>query len=300
MAEKTVRIRQPRIGLKIAIAAVVVLLLIIIDSCYVVTYENEYTLVKQFGKVEKIISNAGISLKLPMIQTTDTLPKSIQIYDLAESDVITQDKKSMVVDSYVLWRIENPKLFVQTLNSIGNAESRINTTVYNAIKSVISSMDQTEVITGRDGELAEAIRSQIGSSMDQYGIVLLSVETKHLDLPSDNKSAVYERMISERNNKAATYTAEGDSEAQKKRTTADYEVKIMISEAEAQAAKLEAEGEAEYMNILSNAYNDESKAEFYTFVRALDAAKIALSGSGEKTLVLDSDSPLAKIFEDIE
>lgn len=300
MADKVERIRQPRIGLKIFIAAIVIVLLIIIDSCYVVTYENEYTLVKQFGKVEKIVSKAGISLKVPLIQTTDTLPKAIQIYDLAESDVITQDKKSMVVDSYVLWRITDPKLFVQTLNSIGNAESRINTTVYNAIKSVISSMNQSEVITGRDGELAEAIRAQIGSTMNQYGIELLSVETKHLDLPDDNKYAVYERMISERNNKAATYTAEGESEAQKKRTSADYEVQIMLSEAQAKAATLEAEGEAEYMNILSNAYNDESKAEFYTFVRALDAAKIALQGSGEKTLVLDADSPIARIFESVE
>ncbi len=297
---KTERISQPKYGRNILIAVIAVIALLIIDSCYVITYENQYTLVKQFGKVEKIVSNSGISLKVPFIQTTDTLPKSIQIYDLAASDVITQDKKTMVADCYVLWRITEPKLFVQTLNSITNAESRINTSVYNAIKAVISSMDQATVISGRDGALEESIMAQIGSSMDQYGIALLSVETKHLDLPSDNKNAVYERMISERNNKAATYTAEGDSEATKIRTQTDYEITISVSEAEASAEKIVAEGEAEYMRILSEAYSDESRSDFYTYVISLDAAKASLTGSGKKTLILDKDSPIAQIFETAE
>jgi len=300
MEQKIERIRQPRTGLKIFAAVVVLIAFIVINSCYVITYDNEYTLVKQFGRVEKIVSNAGISFKLPVIQTTDTLPKAIQIYDLAASDVITQDKKTMVADCYVLWKIDDPKLFVQTLNSISNAESRINTTVYNAIKSVISSMNQTDVITGRDGALSEAITNQIGTTMEQYGIQLISVETKRLDLPEDNKAAVYERMISERNNKAATYTAEGESEAKKIRNQTDYEISINISAAQAQAESVIAEGEAEYMRILSNAYSDESRSEFYTFVRSLDAAKVSMAGSNKKTLILDSESPIAQIFNNAQ
>lgn len=292
------RIRPDRTGLKISIIVVVLLLFILANGCYAVTYDNQYTLIKQFGKVEKIISEAGLSFKLPFIQTTDTLPKSMQVYDLAASDVITEDKKTMVADSYVLWRIEDPKLFVQTLNSLTNAESRINTTVYNSIKSIISSMSQTDVISGRDGELTEAIMKHIGDTMHQYGIELISVETKHLDLPSDNKTAVYERMISERNNKAATYTAEGESEAKMIRTQTNYEITISVSEANSKAESIIAEGEAEYMKILAGAYADESKSEFYTFVRALDAAKLSLSGSGKKTLILNSDSPIAQIFNE--
>jgi modulator of FtsH protease HflC len=300
MSDNIERIRQKRTGLKVAIGGIILLALIVINSCYAVTYENEYTLIKQFGSVKKIVSDSGLSLKIPFIQTSDRLPKSIQIFDLAASDVITQDKKTMVADSYVLWRIEDPKLFVQTLNSLTNAENRINTIVYNSIKSVISSMNQAEVISGRDGELSAAIMANIGNTMQQYGIELLSVETKHLDLPSDNKTAVYERMISERNNKAATYTAEGESEAKKIRTQTDYEIAISISEAKAQAESVIAEGEAEYMRILSEAYSDESKSDFYTFVRALDAAKIAFDGKRKKTLVLTSNSPLAQIFSTVE
>jgi membrane protease subunit HflC len=202
----------------------------------------------------------------------------------------------MITDSYVLWKIAEPTKFAQSLNgSISNAESRINTAVYNALKNAISSMNQDEVITSRDGELSAAIIENIGTSLEQYGVELLSFETKQLDLPSDNKTAVYERMISERDNIAATYTAEGNSEAQKIRNSTDMEVTVMLSEAEKEAEILVAEGEAEYMKILADAYNDPSKTEFYSFVRSLDALKASLKGDN-KTVFLTPESPIAQIF----
>lgn len=269
---------------------------ILMESSFVVTKENEYTLVKQFGKIDHVVTEAGLSFKVPFLQTTDTLPKSTLLYDLQPSDVITMDKKTMVANSYVLWQISDPIKFAQTLNSsISNAESRINTTVYNAMKNVISSMTQDEIISGRAGVLSQQMMDSIGDTMDQYGMTLLTIDMKHLDLPSENKTAVYERMISERDKIAATYTAEGESEAQIIKNTTDKDIAIMLSEAEAEAEKIVAEGEAEYMKILSQAYADEDRAEFYSFVRSLDAAKSALQG-GNKTLILDKDSPIAQIF----
>jgi len=262
----------------------------------VVTAENEYKVIRQFGKIDHVQSEAGLSFKVPFIQTADTLPKQILLYDLAPSDVITKDKKTMITNSYVLWKITDPVKFAQTLNSsIGNAESRINTVVYNSIKNVISSLAQEEVISGRDGELAAAITANIGNTFNQYGIEMVAIETKQLDLPTDNKAAVYERMISERENIAATYTAEGSSEAQIIRNTTDKEVNIMISEAEKQAEILKAEGEAEYMKILSEAYSDESKTDFYAFVRSLDALKESIKGDN-KTVILSEDSPIVRAF----
>jgi len=265
-------------------------------SCMVVTGENEYKLVREFGKIDHVESEAGLSFKIPFIQTVDSLPKYIQIYDLAPSDVITKDKKTMITNSYVLWQITDPIKFAQTLNgSIGNAENRINTVVYNSVKNIISSLSQEEVISGRDGELTQAILANMGNTFEQYGIKVITVETKQLDLPADNKEAVYERMISERENIAATYTAEGTSEAQIIKNTTDKEVSIMISEAEKQAEILKAEGEAEYMKILSDAYADESKTDFYSFVRSLDALKASITGDN-KTVILSEDSPIAQIF----
>lgn len=281
---------------KVAIVVVLFLLLIVGSSSVVVTQENEYSLIRQFGKVDHVVTEAGVSFKIPFIQSVDKLPKQILLYDLASSDVITSDKKTMITDSYILWHITDPLKFAQTLNSsISNAESRLDTIVYNSTKNIISSMKQEEVISSRDGELSVAVIENIGDALDQYGIELLSFETKHLDLPSDNKAAVYERMISERDNIAATYTAEGDSEAQIIRNTTDKEVTVMLSEAEKQAEILRAEGEAEYMRILSEAYADASRTEFYSFVRSLDAVKASMVGNN-KTLILSADSPIARIF----
>ncbi len=281
---------------KVALIAVIFLLLIIGSSCLVITQEDEYSLIRQFGKVDHVVTEAGVSFKLPFVQTVDKLPKQTLLYDLASSDVITSDKKTMITDSYILWHITDPLKFAQTLNSsISNAESRLDTIVYNSTKNIIGSMTQEDVISGRDGELSAAVLANIGNALDQYGIELLSFETKHLDLPGDNKAAVYERMISERDNIAATYTAEGNSEAQIIRNNTDREVTIMISEAEKQAEILIAEGEAEYMRILSEAYADPSRTEFYSFVRSLDAIKVSMTGDN-KTLILSSDSPIARIF----
>lgn len=265
-------------------------------SSIVVTQENEYSLVRQFGKINHIVANAGVSFKVPFIQSVDTLPKQTLLYDLSPSDVITSDKKTMICDSYILWHITDPQKFAQTLNSsITNAENRLDTIVYNSTKNIISSSTQEEVISGRDGALSAAIIANIGTALDQYGIELLDFETKQLDLPGDNKAAVYERMISERDNIAATYTAEGSSEAQKIKNTTDKEVTVMLSEAEKSAEILIAEGEAEYMRILSEAYADESKQDFYSFVRSLDALKASMTGNN-KTIILSPDSPIAQIF----
>ncbi len=278
------------------ILCVVAILMILGSTSVVITNENEYSLVRQFGKIDHVVSTAGVSFKIPFIQTVDKLPKQTLLYDLSPSDVITSDKKTMICDSYILWQITDPLKFAQTLNSsLTNAEARLNTIVYNSTKNVISSTTQNDVISGRDGALSAAIMANIGNTPEQYGIQLLSFETKQLDLPEDNKEAVYQRMISERDNIAATYTAEGSSEAQIIRNTTDREVTVMISEAQKNAEILISEGEAEYMRILSEAYADESKQEFYSFVRSLDALKASMTGNN-KTIVLSPDSPIAQIF----
>ena len=279
------------IGIFLAILAVVLL-----ASSVVITKENEYSLIRRFGKVDRIIDNPGITFKIPFMETVDALPGQILLYDLPESDVITMDKKTMIADSFVLWRVSDPLKYAKTLNSSQtSAEQRIDAAVYNATKNIISNMTQNDVIAARDGELQAAIMEGVGSAMGSYGIELKTVDIKQLDLPEDNKEAVYERMISERGKIAATYKAEGDSEAQKIRNTTDKEVEIMLSDAKAQAAGIIAEGEAEYMRILAEAYSDAGKAEFYSFTRSLEAAKASLTG-GNNTLILPKDSPMAEIF----
>lgn len=307
---------------------IIIVLLMLFNGITVITYENQYRPIRQFGRIQRIISEPGISFKIPFFETADYIPKEIQIYDLPASDVITSDKKTMIVDSYVLWQVTDPLIFAQTLSgSVSNAESRIDAIVYNATKNTISNMTQDEVILSRDGKmtvtdtgdnqdienndldlgdeeirtvditsLTEEIMAQIAQVEKQYGIQIITVDVKKLDLPDDNKQAVYTRMISERENIAAQYTAEGESQARIIENTTDKEVSIMLSDAKAKAEAIEAEGEASYMRILSDAYSDPDKTDFYSFVRALDALKESMQG-GNKTVILSSDSPIAQIFQ---
>lgn len=277
------------------VVLVLILLGIIFGSLYIV-HQNEYGIVWQFGAVNTIRDKPGLYLKVPYIQSVSTLPKTELLYDLPISDVITGDKHSMVLDSFALWRISDPRLFIESLSgSIPNAESRINAIIYNSLKTVISSQKQETIISGRDGKVVKLVMDNIGNNFDRYGIEILAVETKTLDLPDDNKDAVYTRMISERNNIAAAYTAEGKAEAKRIRNEADKKVQITLSEAKAKAAEMRAEGDAEYMRILSEVYDSEEEAEFYTFMIALDALKESMTGE-EKTLILDADSPIARLF----
>lgn len=269
---------------------------IVADNSMVVTYPNEFTVVKQFGKIVNIVEKPGLSVKIPFIQKAEKIENEVLLYDLAVSDVMTKDKKSMIADCFVLWRISDPQKYTQTLSAQkSNAEYRIDNIVYNSLKNVISSLSQEEVISGRDGELALVIKNNIGNTLEQYGITLLAVETKSLDLPDENKDAVYERMISERNNIAATYKAEGDEEAKQISNKTKAEIIVMQSEADAKAEETVAKGEAEYMRILSEAYNNPEKADFYLFLRSLDAAKTTMTGNN-KTLIIDETSPIADIF----
>jgi membrane protease subunit HflC len=140
------------------------------------------------------------------------------------------------------------------------------------------------------------ITTEANSDIGSYGLAIYKSQIKALDLPDDNKDAVYERMISERQNIAASYKAKGDSQAQKIRNDTDRQVTIMKANAKKQAAITEAEGEAQYMQTLAEAYNTPEKAEFYNYIRSLDALKASMNGTGEKTIILDKDSELARIF----
>ena len=285
---------------KLFVLPCAVLALILGVSATVVTKPGEYRVIKQFGKIVRVEENdgsqSGVSWKIPFIQTETAISSKIQLSDLPASDVMTSDKKSMISDCFVLWRINDPVKFTQKLSgSEQNAESRISSNVYNALKNVISSLSQEEVISGRDGELANLLTEKLGTNLESYGIKVEKIETKMLDLPNENKDAVYNRMISERNNIAASYTAQGEQKAQEIKNDTNEQVTVLLAQAQKQADTTIAEGEAEYMKILSSAYNDESKADFYGFVRQLDAVKATLK-DGENTIVLDKDSPIAEIF----
>ena len=281
---------------KAIIGVFILVCLIVFFNCVYTVYPNQYVAVRQFGKIVKIEDTPGLKTKVPFIQNIQRISSAIELYDAPLSDVITKDKKSMIADNYVLWKVNDPTKYIRTLDAINaRAEERIEAAVYNALKSVISSMTQDEIIEARGEKLTQLMTKESNSDIGDYGIEIITDEIKALDLPDDNKAAVYERMISERQNIAASYTAQGESEAQKIKNETDKKVAVMQAEAKKDAEIKIAEGEAEYMKILQEAYNTEEKSEFYKFTRSLDALKESLQ-NGNKTIILDKDSELVKIL----
>ena len=282
----------------IALVIAFVLVLCLANSMYTVQ-ENEYACTVRLAKIIETTSTPGLHFKVPFLDSVKYFSKAATLYDIPPSEVFTSDKQNMTVDCYVLWRIEDPLLFFQTLDNTAKAEDRLNAITYTILKNTMSKMAQADIINMNDGAerniIYEGIAADVDEEANKYGIQVVDVKIKRFDLPASNLNAVYNRMISERQQMAEKYTADGNYEASIIRNDVDKQVNIMVSDAEAEAAKLEAEGEAEYMRMLAEAYDTPDKKAFYEFTLALDALKKSLTGT-EKTVILDADSELAQIL----
>lgn len=288
---------KKKIG-KILVVVVLLAIIICATGFFYTVDENEYACTVRFSKIINTTEEAGLHFKVPFLDSVRYFPKATMLYDIAPSEVLTSDKQNMTVDSYVLWKVDDPLLFFQTLGSTTVAESRLDALTYNALKNIMGTLAQSDIINEEDASARNDIYSGITTSVDElaknYGIDVVDIKIKRFDLPESNENAVYNRMISERNQMAEKYVADGEYEASLIRNDVDKQVNIIVSNAEAEAAKLEAEGEATYMQMLADAYDSDDKKDFYEFNLALDAMKKSL-GEGEKTIILGKDSALAKI-----
>ena len=283
----------------ILLGVIVAVVLILAMSSMFTVQENQYACTVRFSQIIDTTDEAGLHFKVPFLDSVRYFSKATQLYDIPPSEVLTSDKQNMTVDCYVLWRIEDPLRFYQTLGATSVAEQRLDALTYNELKTVMGTLAQADIINMEDGakrnQIYESIATDVDALAETYGIEVEDVKIKQFDLPESNLNAVYSRMISERNQMAEKYTADGNYEASIIRNDVDKQVNIIVSNAEAEAAKLVAEGEAEYMRLLAQAYDSDDKKDFYEFTLALDALKQSLNGD-EKTIILDEESALAKIL----
>ena len=283
----------------VGLIALALLVVIVLSGSFFTVWEDEYACTVRFSKIISTTSEAGLHFKLPFVDSVKYFTKATQLYDIPPSEVLTSDKQNMTVDCYILWSINDPKLFYQRLGTTGNAEQRLDALTYNELKTVMGTLAQADIVNMEDGAKRNDIYNSIATDVDSlaraYGIRVEDVKIKQFDLPESNLNAVYNRMISERNQIAEKYTADGNYEASIIRNDVDKQVNILVSNAQAEAAKLEAEGEGEYMRMLAEAYHTKDQQEFYEFTRALDALKESLDGT-EKTVILDKNSKLGQIL----
>ena len=283
----------------IILAAIILLVVIVAATSIYTVREDQYACVFRFSQIISTTDEPGLHFRVPFVDQVEYFSSATQFYDIPPSEVITSDKQNMTVDCYILWRISDPQQFYRALGTTAKAEDRLDSITYSALKREMGKLAQADIINMEDGalrnEIYEGIAVTVNDGAAAYGIEVEDVKIKQFDLPESNLNAVYQRMISERNQMAEKYTADGNYEASLIRNEVDKTVNITISNAEAQSAKLIAEGESEYMRMLAEAYDTADKKEFYEFILALDALKASLTGEN-KTVILDADSDLAKLL----
>lgn len=281
------------------IGIIIIIAIIVVFSSFYTVNENEYACVVRFSQIIDTIDSAGLHFKAPFIDEIKFYPKMKLLYDLKPSDVLTLDSKAMSVDSFVIWEITDPTKFYKALQTIYNAEDRLNNLTYNVLKNVIGRTPQITIISPDDEQSRDKINQEVFRELEKmtgdYGIAILDIKVKRFELPTDNEQGVFRRMISDRNKISEGYHADGRKESDMIRNNVDKEVNIIKSDAETEAEKIIAEGESEYMRILADAYNTPERSDFYIFLRGFDALKASLSGN-DKTVILDKDSELAKLL----
>lgn len=282
------------IGFLLALAVI----LFMIFNCFYILPEGQVAYVTQFGKIVSTSRDAGLKFKLPFVQDINFLTDKIMYYDVNPSEVLTADKKAMIVDSYVLWKIDDAPTFIRTLGAnVSEMQKRIDASVYSNIKNIMGRLQQSEIITD-DESSRDSLNQQVtrfaGKELANYGVEVLRVEIRRYDLPKDNLSAVCDRMISERQQMAASFKADGDYQAAKMRNETDKAYDITLGEAKAQARRLQGQAEEEYMAVLKEIYGDKDKADFYRFTLELDALEESLKG--DKTVVLGPNSFLGQML----
>ena len=259
--------------------------------------ETQFAIVTQFGKPVRTITAAGLKLKWPW-QSLLSFEKRLMVYNPRPSEFLTRDKKNIVVDSYVAWRVADPNRFLQTVNDLTGAEMRLHDTVWAAAAAALGNTDLSALVSVRPEEVKvqDVMRRVADQSraraLEQYGIEIIDVRMKRLNLPAQNRESVFARMRAERERIAKQYRAEGEAEALKIRAEADKERARIISEAYREAEKVRGDGDAQSTRIYAEAYSRDPK--FYKLVRTLEAYKKVIDPN--TTAILSSDSELLKLL----
>lgn len=274
-----------------------ILVLFLLLSSVVTVKENQYAYVSRFSKYIKTVDRAGLFLKAPFLDKVEYIPKNSMLYDIPPSEVLTADKKTIVVDNFTVWQIDDAYTYKRTVSGIPEIKNRINAIVYNAVKNTFSAMMQADIINSDSDSIDNVnhiITKMVNEQLKSYGVSAITVEVKRFDLPAANESAVFQRMISERKQMAEKFRADGNLEAQKMVNETNKQAGIILSKAKATSEQLKGEAEQEYMKIMQDAYGTQDRAEYYKFVRSLEALRNTIKG--DKTLILSSDSYLVKVL----
>ncbi len=264
-----------------------------VSQLFFIVDETQVALVTQLGKFKRSVEDPGLHFKLPFVEQVHLYDGRLLNYDAAPAEVLTRDKKNLVIDNYARWRIQDPLRFYQRVGTIAGAQSRLDDIVFSELRQELALHDQSEIIDIHRQEIMDKVAKASAKKAEEYGIKLIDVRIKRADLPREVEESVYARMASERARIAKRYRSEGAEQAAKIRATTDKDRTILLAEASRDAEEIRGRGDAEAAHIYAAAY--EQDTDFYDFVRSLDAYRKTLNSG--TTVVLDAHSPLLRFLE---
>jgi len=269
---------------------IIVAILILANLSLFIVDETKQAIVLQFGKPIRAISEPGLNWKLPFIQNVKFFEDRLLVYDAAPTEIITKDKKTLIVDNYARWRIIDPLKFLQTVRDLNGAQARLDDIIYSELRVDLGLFNMSEIVS----EIREAIMERVtkisNEKANTYGIEIVDVRIKRVDLPPENEKYIFDRMKAERERIAKQYRAEGQEESAKIIAETEREKTVILAEAYKTAQTLKGEGEAESVKIYAESFNQDP--EFYKFYRTLEAYRKTFK---DKTTVLFStDSEFLK------
>jgi len=270
---------------------VIVLAALFALSTIIMVDETEQIVILQFGKPIRTIKEPGLNWKFPApFQTSNSFEKRLLEYDVPPEEILSKDKKSLIIDNYVRWRIVDPLLFLQTVRAVPTAKTRLDDIVYSELRQELGTHDMVEIITETRELIMEKVTKASNEETSKYGIEVIDVRIRRVDLPRENEASIYARMEAERKRQANKFRSEGEEEAQKIRAATDRDKTVILAEAYKKSQLIRGEGEAKALDIYAASYSKDS--DFYEFTRTLETYEKVIDK--KTTLVLPGDSKLFK------
>lgn len=275
---------------------IIIYVILVLIAIGLITYtvdETEQAVVIQMGKPVRTVTESGLHIKIPWpIQTVQSFEKRLLDYDAAPTEILTKDKKNLVVDNYAKWRISNPLKFFITMHDENGAQARLDDIIYSELRVQLGLHELDEIVTTRRAELMAMVTEASNEKALEYGIEVIDVRIKRADLPEQNERSVYERMRAERKRIANRYRSEGEEEALKIRAVTDSLKVVIMAEAYRQSQILKGKAEASAIEIYAKAYGRDE--DFYEFLRTLEAYRKIIDSN--TVVVLPPDTELLKYF----
>jgi len=265
-------------------------LFILGQQCLFVVDQTERAIVLQLGRPLDGVREPGLHFKLPFVQNAVLFDIRVLDYDTKPSEVITRDKKTMVVDNYVKWRIVEPLQFYRTVRTIPRAEARMDDIVYSEMREALGRLSLIEIVAMNRAEIMQQVTASSKLLLEELGVEILDVRIKGTDLPAENERAIFGRMRAEREREAKQYRSEGMEEAAKIKAATDRERSIILAEAERQGEILRGEGDADATRIYAETLS--RNPDFYEFNRSLEAYRQSMKSNAR--IILTPESPFLK------